>query len=51
MLEQDEDVETVVFECEHEAFFDGDGGRGVGFFGVVDEAPLCEVALFFDEPL
>jgi hypothetical protein len=47
---KDEDIEAVVFKGEQEAFFDGDGGRGVGFFGVVDEAPLCEVALFFGEP-
>lgn len=51
VLEQDEDVEAVVSQCEHEAILDGDRSSGVGFFGIIDEAPLCEVALFFREPL
>lgn len=51
VLEQDEDVEAVVFQCEHEPVLDGDRRSGIGFFGVIHEAPLCEVALFFREPL
>jgi hypothetical protein len=50
VLEEDEDVQAVVFESEHETVFDGYRRGSVGLFGIINEAPLCEVALFFTQP-
>jgi len=47
MLDENEDVETVVFESHHQAVLDGYGILFIGFFGIVYEAPLGEKSLFF----
>lgn len=50
VLEEDEDVQAVVFESEQETVFDGYRRGSVGLFGIINEAPLCKVALFFTQP-